>query len=165
VVHVVQPASDLVPRVDDLRLDLLGAGVCEVRGAESDLHAEEHREVDGAGERADEPSRATRGGSGAPSEGGVSARIVATPGTCSGAPRLAGRRITIEQVMAWFMDGTSMAQIATELRLEVADVHECVRFALLHGTWRVRRNGQGRWVWDRRGIEPSRAGESDASGR
>jgi uncharacterized protein (DUF433 family) len=58
-------------------------------------------------------------------------RITATPGRCSGKPRVKGTRVTTDALGALFMDGFSIEKIV-ELYpfLTRADVNDALRFEL-----------------------------------
>ena len=50
--------------------------------------------------------------------------IVATPGTCSGRPRIAGTRIRVQHVADWTERlGMTPDQIASEYNLSLGDIH------------------------------------------
>lgn len=52
-----------------------------------------------------------------------------TPGICGGKPRIAGRRITVQNVAFWHERmGKSVDEIATEYDLSLADVHAALAF-------------------------------------
>lgn len=54
----------------------------------------------------------------------VSAHIEATPGVASGKPRIAGHRITVQEVVIWHERlGLNADEIATEYGLSLADVY------------------------------------------
>lgn len=55
--------------------------------------------------------------------------IELTPGICGGKPRIAGRRITVQNVVAWHERmGKSVDEIATDYDLSLADVHAALAF-------------------------------------
>jgi len=55
--------------------------------------------------------------------------IVATPGTCSGRPRIAGRRITVQNIAIWHeRAGMSADEIASEYDLELGDVYAALTY-------------------------------------
>jgi uncharacterized protein (DUF433 family) len=59
----------------------------------------------------------------------LDAHIVATPGTCGGKPRIAGRRITVANVAIWHEQmGWSVEEIAAEFDLALADVHAALAY-------------------------------------
>jgi len=62
--------------------------------------------------------------------------IVQTPGTCSGEPRISGTRITVRNVVRFFMTGSSFAEIARQYDLPVEAVEDAVRYAMKK--WRRR---------------------------
>jgi uncharacterized protein (DUF433 family) len=53
--------------------------------------------------------------------------IVRTPGICSGEPRVSGTRITVRNIVRFFMAGGSFAEIATQYDLPIEAVEEAVR--------------------------------------
>lgn len=63
----------------------------------------------------------------------LSQHIVITPGTCGGKPRLAGHRITVEDVAIWHEQmGMSVDQIASEFELRLAEVHAALAYYFDH---------------------------------
>lgn len=59
--------------------------------------------------------------------------IVATPGTCGGRPRIAGRRITVEDIAVWHVHmGMSEEEIAAEYDLDLADIHAALTYYFDH---------------------------------
>jgi uncharacterized protein (DUF433 family) len=55
--------------------------------------------------------------------------IEITPGICSGKPRIAGHRITVQQVAIWHdRMGRSADEIATEYNLELSDVYAALAY-------------------------------------
>ncbi|MEW6366617.1 MAG: DUF433 domain-containing protein [Acidobacteriota bacterium] len=59
--------------------------------------------------------------------------IVSTPGVCGGRPRIAGRRITVENVAIWHEQmGMTVEQIASEYDLTLADVHAALAYYFDH---------------------------------
>ncbi len=50
--------------------------------------------------------------------------IVSTPGTCGGRPRIAGRRITVDQIAFWHESlGRSADEVANDYDLTLGSVH------------------------------------------
>jgi len=62
--------------------------------------------------------------------------IVCTPGTCSGEPRVSGTRVTVRNIVHFFMGGGSFEEIAKHYDLPVEAVEDAVRYAL--NRWRRR---------------------------
>lgn len=59
--------------------------------------------------------------------------IEVTPGISGGKPRIAGRRITVEQIATWHERiGRSADEIATEYDLTLADVHAALAYYFDH---------------------------------
>lgn len=59
----------------------------------------------------------------------VDQQIVATPGTCGGKPRIAGRRITVQNIVIWHERmGMSADEIAAEFELELGDIHAALAY-------------------------------------
>jgi uncharacterized protein (DUF433 family) len=59
--------------------------------------------------------------------------IEMTPGVCGGKPRVAGRRITVEQIATWHeLLGISADEIASEYDLELADVYAALTYYFDH---------------------------------
>lgn len=59
--------------------------------------------------------------------------IETTPGICGGKPRIAGHRITVQQIVIWHdRMGKSADEIATEYDLELADVYAALAFYFDH---------------------------------
>jgi len=59
--------------------------------------------------------------------------IETTPGVCGGKPRIAGHRITVEQIAIWHdRMGRSADEIATEYDLELSDVYAALAFYFDH---------------------------------
>ena len=56
-------------------------------------------------------------------------RIVQTPDTRSGKPRIAGHRITVSDIAVWHTEaGMSAEEIATQYRLDLVDVHAALAY-------------------------------------
>ncbi|MEQ1715976.1 MAG: DUF433 domain-containing protein [Hyphomicrobium sp.] len=54
----------------------------------------------------------------------IDRHIVATPGTLGGKPRIAGRRISVEDIAIWHVRlGKSVDEICAEHNLALAEVH------------------------------------------
>jgi uncharacterized protein (DUF433 family) len=59
--------------------------------------------------------------------------IEITPGICGGKPRIAGHRITVQQIAIWFdRMGRSADEIATEYDLELSNVHAAMAYYFDH---------------------------------
>lgn len=59
----------------------------------------------------------------------VSQHIVATPGTAGGKPRIAGRRITVQQIAVWHERlGMSPDEIVTAYDLTLGDVYTALAY-------------------------------------
>jgi uncharacterized protein (DUF433 family) len=55
--------------------------------------------------------------------------IIVTPGTAGGKPRIAGRRITMQQIALWHERlGLGPAEIATTYDLTLGDVHAALAY-------------------------------------
>lgn len=55
--------------------------------------------------------------------------IEVTPDTCGGKPRIAGHRITVQNIVIWHERlGKSVDEIATEQNLSLADIHAALAF-------------------------------------
>ena len=71
--------------------------------------------------------------------------IAITPGVCGGKPRVANRRITVQDIAIWHERlGQSADQIATEYGLTLAEVHAALAYYFAHRDEIERsiRNGQ-----------------------
>jgi uncharacterized protein (DUF433 family) len=56
-----------------------------------------------------------------------------TPGTVRGKPRIAGHRITVQNIVIWYdRMGKSADEIATEYDLELADIHAALAYYFDH---------------------------------
>jgi uncharacterized protein (DUF433 family) len=61
------------------------------------------------------------------------ARIVSTPGTLGGKPRIADRRISVQDVAIWHQDrGLSVEEIATKYDLTLDDVQAALTYYAEH---------------------------------
>src|SRR5437868_14946575 len=59
--------------------------------------------------------------------------IEVTPGVAGGKPRIAGRRITVQDIAVWHERlGVSADEIATEYDLTLADVHAALAYYFDH---------------------------------
>lgn len=59
--------------------------------------------------------------------------IEITPGIVGGKPRIAGRRITVQHIVAWHeRQGQSVDEIASEYDLSLADVHAALAYYFDH---------------------------------
>lgn len=55
--------------------------------------------------------------------------IEVTPGVCGGRPRIAGHRITVQNIVLWHERmGKSVDEIATDYDVSLADVHAALAF-------------------------------------
>jgi len=59
-------------------------------------------------------------------------RIVATPDTCSGHPRIEGTRIRVAHVLGWLAAGMTEADIAAEYDIASEDIRAALAFAATH---------------------------------
>ena len=63
----------------------------------------------------------------------LDAHIDITPGIAGGKPRIAGHRITVQNVVIWHERlGQSADEIATEYQLSLADVHAALAYYFDH---------------------------------
>lgn len=63
----------------------------------------------------------------------LDSHIEITPGTCGGKPRIAGRRITVQNIALWHERmGMSADEIATEYDLTLADIYAALAYYLDH---------------------------------
>ncbi len=59
--------------------------------------------------------------------------IAITPGVCGGKPRIAGRRITVQNIAIWHERlGLDADQIATDYSLTLAEVHAALAYYFAH---------------------------------
>lgn len=59
----------------------------------------------------------------------LNSHIEIAPEVCGGRPRIAGRRITVQNVVLWHERmGKSVDEIVTEYDLSLADVHSALAF-------------------------------------
>ncbi len=59
--------------------------------------------------------------------------VVITPGICSGKPRIAGHRITVQNVVLWHeRGGLSPDEIASRYRLSLAEVYAALAYYFDH---------------------------------
>ena len=59
----------------------------------------------------------------------ISEHIVLTPGVCGGRPRIAGHRITVQNVVLWHeRGGMSADEIASRYALKLADVYAALAY-------------------------------------
>jgi uncharacterized protein (DUF433 family) len=59
--------------------------------------------------------------------------IEITSNICGGKPRIAGHRITVQQIAIWHERlGKSADEIATEFELELADIHAALAYYFVH---------------------------------
>ena len=59
--------------------------------------------------------------------------IETTPGVCGGKPRIAGRRITVQNVAGWHeREGKAVDEIASEYGLSLGDVHAALAYYYDH---------------------------------
>jgi uncharacterized protein (DUF433 family) len=60
-------------------------------------------------------------------------RIVRTPDICGGKPRIAGHRITVQNIAIWHDRlGRSADEIASEYDLELADIYAALAYYFAH---------------------------------
>lgn len=60
-------------------------------------------------------------------------RIVQTPGVCGGKPRIAGHRITVQNIAIWHDRlGHSADKIAGEYNLDLADIYAALAYYFSH---------------------------------
>lgn len=60
-------------------------------------------------------------------------RIVQTPDICGGKPRIAGHRITVQNIAIWHDRlGWSADEIASEYDLELADIYAALAYYFAH---------------------------------
>ena len=60
-------------------------------------------------------------------------RIVVTPGTTGGKPRIAGRRITVQNIVVWHeLMGRGIDEIATEYNLSLSDIYIALAYYYEH---------------------------------
>lgn len=70
--------------------------------------------------------------------------IEITPGVCGGKPRIAGRRITVQNVALWHeRQGKTVDEIATEYDLSLGDVHAALAYYYDHKQEVDRRVAEG----------------------
>ncbi len=63
----------------------------------------------------------------------LDSHIEMTPGTAGGKPRIAGHRVTVQNIVIWHERmGQSADEIATEYRLSLADVHAALAYYFDH---------------------------------
>lgn len=90
----------------------------------------------------------------------TNSRIVITPGICGGKPRIAGHRITVQNVVIWHERmGKSVDEIATEYRLSLSEVHSSLAFYFDHREEVDRSISEGEKIADSlRVSNPSKVG-------
>ena len=60
-------------------------------------------------------------------------RIIRTPDVCGGKPRIAGHRITVQNIAIWHDRlGWSADEIASEYDLELADIYAALAYYFAH---------------------------------
>ncbi len=63
----------------------------------------------------------------------IDEHIVVTPGIVGGKPRIAGHRITVQNLVIWYdRMGKSADKIATEYDLNLADIHAALAYYFDH---------------------------------
>ncbi len=84
--------------------------------------------------------------------------IETTPGVCGGRPRIAGHRITVQNIVIWHdRMGRSPDEIAAEYDLDLADVHAALAYYFDHRDEMDRSiEESGQWVEALRQATPSR---------
>ena len=97
----------------------------------------------------------------------LDAHIEVTPGVCGGKPRIAGRRITVQNVALWHeREGKTVDEIATEYDLSLADVHAALAYYYDHKDDVDRRVAEGEAAAERmRAGAPSLLGREAAPPR
>ena len=83
--------------------------------------------------------------------------IEVTTGTCGGKPRIAGHRITVQQIVVWHERmGRSVDEIATEYDLDLSDVYAALAYYFDHRAEIDRAiNGSEKWIDELRQAVPS----------
>lgn len=83
--------------------------------------------------------------------------IEITPGICGGKPRIAGHRITVQQIVIWHdRMGRSADEIATEYDLELSDVYAALAYYFDHREDIDRAvEGSDKWIEEMRQKTPS----------
>ena len=86
--------------------------------------------------------------------------IEITPNICGGTPRIAGHRITVQQIAIWHdRMGRSVDEIATEYELEMADVYAALAYYFDHqGTIDQAIEESQEWIEELRARTPSLVG-------
>jgi uncharacterized protein (DUF433 family) len=75
----------------------------------------------------------------------MGAKIESTPGIMGGKPRIAGRRITVQDIAVWCVRlGRSVDDVASEYDLTLADVHTALAYYFDHRTEIDRSIDEGR---------------------
>jgi len=65
----------------------------------------------------------------------MSTRIESTPGVMGGKPRVAGRRITVQDIAVWCVRlGRGVDEVAAEYDLTLAEVHAALAYYFDHRT-------------------------------
>src|SRR3954452_24586003 len=84
--------------------------------------------------------------------------IVATPGTLGGKARLAGRRISIEDIAIWHLRlGKTVDEICAEYDLSLAEAHDPLAYYSAHQAEIGRQINEGDAFWKPlRDISPSK---------
>jgi uncharacterized protein (DUF433 family) len=68
-----------------------------------------------------------------PRPGSLDAHIVSTPGIVSGRPRIAGHRISVQNIMIWHEQmGRSAEEIAADYNLTLAEVYAALAYYYDH---------------------------------
>ncbi|MBC8182013.1 DUF433 domain-containing protein [candidate division KSB1 bacterium] len=63
----------------------------------------------------------------------ITKHIEMIPGICSGKPKIAGHRITVQNIVIWHERiGRSADEIATEFNLELSDIHAALAYYYDH---------------------------------
>ena len=64
---------------------------------------------------------------------GLDQLIELTPGVCDGKPRIAGRRVTVQNIAIWHEHlGLGVDQIAADNKLTLAEVHAALAYYFAH---------------------------------
>jgi uncharacterized protein (DUF433 family) len=87
----------------------------------------------------------------------IDRHIVSTPDTLGGKPRLAGRRISVEDIAVWHERmGKSVDEIAAEYDLSLAEVHAALAYYFDHKAEIDQQLADGEaWVATMRASTPS----------
>ncbi len=56
-------------------------------------------------------------------------RVISTPDTCHGKPRINGTRITVSSILDNLAEGHSIEEISKDLEIEIEDIMACLSYA------------------------------------